>query len=71
MSKSDSRYPYTYACDYVRRSCTDFNESVGCAVTTISRGQASQVMGAFEKVFGLSHEEMAKRLADQWLKEGL
>lgn len=65
----DSRYPYTYACDFVRRHCVDFSDSAQMHLPTLSRSQASQVMAAFEKAFGLSHEEMAKRLADEFLKE--
>jgi hypothetical protein len=63
---SDTRYPYTYACDFVRAHCTDWQDIGGTsvAVPTISRSQASQVMHAFEKVFGLTHEEMARKLAD-------
>ena len=64
MSASDTRYPYTYACDFVREHVWDFNEALGMQMSTLSRSQASQCMAAFEKVFGLTHEEMAKKLAD-------
>lgn len=60
----DSRYPYTYACDFIRAHCSDWNSDLGAELPTISRSQASQVMQAFERVFGLTHEEMAKKLAD-------
>lgn len=65
--QTTSRYPYTYACDFVRQHCTDFNASVGIRTPTISRSEASQVMHAFEKVFGLTHEQMAEKLADAYL----
>lgn len=63
----DQRYPYTYACDFVRGFVKDFNEAVGFATPSISRSQASQVMRAFEAAFGMTHEEMAKKLADAHL----
>lgn len=59
-----SRYPYTEACDFIRSNVTDLNEAIGVQAPTISRSQASQAMDAFEKVFGLTHEEMAKKIAD-------
>jgi len=61
---SDSRYPYTYACDFIRSHCTDFDEALQFRTPTISRAQASQVMYAFELVFDMSHEYMARKLAD-------
>lgn len=68
---SDSRYPYTYACDFVREHCTEIRDVAGVpmGLPSLSRAQASQVMHAFELVFGLSHEDMAKKLADYSLKE--
>lgn len=63
----NSRYPYTYACDFLREHVSDINPALGFSTPTISRAQASQVMHAFEKVFGLTHEEMAKKLADFYL----
>lgn len=64
---SDPRYPYTYAADFVRERCTDINPSLGIRVPTISRAQASQVMHAFAFVFGMTHEQMAVKLADAFL----
>lgn len=59
-----SRYPYTDACDFVRSHVTEFSSDFVGPVPSISRSQASQAMAAFEKVFNLTHEEMAKKLAD-------
>jgi hypothetical protein len=66
MDRTHSRYPYTYACDFVRQHTTEWQEISGIRlqVPALSRGTASQVMHAFEKVFGLSHEDMARKLAD-------
>jgi hypothetical protein len=68
---TDTRYPYTHAADFVREHCTDLREVGGTLMRlpTLSRAEASQVMAAFEKVFGLSHEEMARKLADFALKQ--
>jgi hypothetical protein len=68
MKAADSRYPYTYACDFVRGFVTTHAEGIQGQVPEISRSQAARVMAAFEKLFGLSHEEMAKRLADAFLE---
>jgi hypothetical protein len=64
--KTDTRYPYTYACDFVREFSSEWREVAGVnmKLPSISRGQASSIMGAFEAVFGLTHEEMATKLAD-------
>ncbi len=69
IDKNSSRYPYTIACDFVRGFATDFNETLGMQLPTLSRGQASQVMHAFEAVFGITHEEMAKKLADYSIEQ--
>ena len=68
---TDPRYPYTYACDFIREHCGEFKEIAGARMTvpSISRAQASQVMHAFEAVFGMTHEEMAKKLADYAAKK--
>lgn len=66
---TDKRYPYTYACDFIRGHVDDFNESLGMRTPSISRAQASQCMQAFELVFGLTHEELAKRIADYALSK--
>ena len=70
---TDTRYPYTYACDFIREHCSDWTEiadGVRVRCPSLSRAQASQVMGAFEKVFGLTHEQMAMKLADTMLAQG-
>lgn len=63
---SDTRYPYTIACDFIREHVTDLVIVAGepLRTPTISRSEASQAMKAFETVFGLSHEDMAKKIAD-------
>ena len=59
MSKESSRYPYTYACDYIR-------QIVGCSV---SRSQASQVRMLLADLAGIDDHEMACRIADRAMKE--
>ena len=65
-----TRYPYTIACDFVRGYVTDFNPALGMQTPTISRATASQAMHAFEAAFGMTHEEMAKKLADYAISTG-
>lgn len=57
--KNDSRYPYTYAADYVR-GLAGYGESG----TKLSRSDASQVRQGIATALGMDDEELAKRLAD-------
>ena len=59
MDKTDSRYPYTYACDYIR-------QIVG---PEVSRSQASQVRQLLAQLAGVDDEEMARRIADKAITE--
>jgi hypothetical protein len=59
-----SRYPYTDAADYIRSQVQDFSEDHQMRLPTISRSQASQAYGAVAKALGMSHEELAVKLAD-------
>jgi uncharacterized protein YidB (DUF937 family) len=65
---TDSRYPYTHACDYVRSHVDDFNEAVGMRTPTISRSQASQAIKGIAQALGMTHEELACKLADAALR---
>lgn len=71
-ANKSSRYPYTIASDFIRghgpRECVA--AAVSGPTPKLSRSDASQVMRAFELVFGLSHEEMAKRIADYAIATG-
>ncbi|RZI60660.1 MAG: hypothetical protein EOP14_00045 [Pseudomonas sp.] len=66
-SKQSPRYPYTYACDYLRVKVDDYSEEVGMRVTTISRSQASQAIGAVAEAIGMPKEDLARKLADAFL----
>ena len=59
MDKTDSRYPYTYACDHIR-------SIVG---PQCSRAQASQVRKLLADLAGIDDEEMARRIADKAIEE--
>ena len=59
-----SRYPYTAAADYIRGHVTDFDESVRMRLPTISRAEASLAMNAISVALGMTHEELAKKIAD-------
>ena len=63
MENTDSRYPYTYACDLIRTAG-------GCNSSGVkmSRSEASQVREIFAKVLGMEDEELAKKLADYYIE---
>lgn len=53
-NKTDTRYPYTYANDFVRRN------------VELSRSQVSRVLQTIAPVLGLTHEELAIKLAEAY-----
>ncbi|WP_186187926.1 hypothetical protein [Burkholderia gladioli] len=59
-----SRYPYTEACDYIRAHVTDYDETLGVRVPTISRSQASLARLAIARALGMDDEELARKIAD-------
>jgi hypothetical protein len=61
---SDSRYPYTHACDYVRSHVTDFSPVHGMQLPTLSRSQASQAIKGIAEALGMTHEALACKIAD-------
>jgi hypothetical protein len=58
----DSRYPYTYACDFIRTYGPVSKEGV-----VLSRSDASQIIEAISNAIGIPDEELAKKLADAQL----
>lgn len=63
---SNSRYPYTYAADYIRHIAGTVE---GGFSTKISRADASRIRHEIASAIGVSDEEVALRLADKYLKE--
>lgn len=59
--KTDSRYPYTYACDYMRAYGGFDKEG-----TKMSRSDASKVRSAIAVAIGMTDEELAIKLADHY-----
>ena len=59
---TDSRYPYTYAADFIRAYSPISSE--GCV---LSRSGASQIREAIAKAIGMDDEELAAKLADAQL----
>ena len=58
MSKEDdTRYPYTYACDYLRVS----------SPSSISRSDASRIRQGVAKALGMEDGDLAVKLADYYL----
>jgi len=56
---TDSRYPYTYAADFIRSYGPFSAEGV-----VLSRSDASKIREAIAKALGIDDEELAKKLAD-------
>lgn len=59
---NDTRYPYTYACDYIRMF-----GGYSSAGVALSRSDASQIRTAIAKAIGMGDEELANKLADHYL----
>lgn len=60
-----SRYPYTYACDYIRMEM----QEPGRIECKWSRSEASQVRALIADALGISDEEVAKKLADKFVRK--
>ena len=61
--ETDSRYPYTYACDYLRmKICNDYDKGI------ISRSAASQARSIIAETIGFDDRELACKLADRYLE---
>jgi len=56
---TDSRYPYTYACDYIRRA-----GPVAQSGVVLSRSDASQIRRQIANALGMNDHELACKLAD-------
>jgi hypothetical protein len=60
--KTDSRYPYTYAADFLRmRIGNDYGKGL------ISRGAAAHATALIADVLNISSEEISKKLADAYI----
>ena len=59
---TDSRYPYTYAADYIRTYGPVSSKGV-----VLSRSDASQIRQAIAEAIGIDDETLAVKLADQQL----
>jgi hypothetical protein len=58
----DTRYPYTYACDFIR-AIAGYNKGG----TKLSRADASQIRTEIAKVLRIPDEKVARKLADYYL----
>lgn len=58
---SNTRYPYTYACDLIR-AWAGYDEDTGS--TVLSRAQASKIRQEIAKVLNIADEDLAVKLAD-------
>lgn len=64
--KTSPRYPYTYAVDYIRM-LAGYNEKDLFNGTKLSRADASKILHNIARIIGMSDEELAKKLADEYL----
>jgi hypothetical protein len=60
-NENDSRYPYTYSCDYLR-GLAGYNE---CG-TKLSRADASQLRSGIAEALGMGDDELARKLSDYY-----
>jgi hypothetical protein len=60
---NDSRYPYTYACDLIR-AFAGYNAEG----TKLSRSDASKIRSKIAEILGIQDEDLAKELADYYMK---
>lgn len=56
---NDSRYPYTYACDFIRMAGPVSSDGV-----ILSRSDASQICQHIANALGMDDHELACKLAD-------
>lgn len=61
MNTADTRYPYTYAADYVRGLA-----GYGEQGTKLSRSDASQIRSGIALAIGMDDAELARNLADHY-----
>jgi hypothetical protein len=60
VTKSDdSRYPYTYACDFIR-AIAGYDKGG----TKISRADASRITSAIADILDMKHHDLACKIAD-------
>lgn len=61
-TNEDSRYPYTYAADYVR-SLAGYGED---GSTKLNRSDASRIRSEIAAAIGMEDAELARKLADRY-----
>lgn len=62
----DTRYPYTYACDLIRKIAGNMESSLA---TKLSRSDASQIRSRIAEIAGIDDYALACKLADKFLEE--
>lgn len=62
MRASDSRYPFTYAADYIRQIAGHTKGG-----TKLSRADACNIIQQIAKTLGQGYEQTAQKLADKQL----
>ena len=61
---NDSRFPYTYAADFIRQFGPVSSEGV-----VLSRSNASQIRQAIANALGIDDEKLASQLANAYLNQ--
>lgn len=61
---TDSRYPYTHSCDFIRGL-----GPVGSSGVVLSRSDASRIRQGIATALGVDDEELARKLADRFLEQ--
>jgi hypothetical protein len=63
----DTRYPYTYAADYIR-SLAGYIAPDYTSGTKLSRADAAKIKEKIAEIIGMSEQELAEKLADYYLE---
>lgn len=63
----DTRYPYTYAADYIR-SMAGYIQPGQTGGSKLSRADAANIKAQIAKVIGMPEKELAEKLANYYLE---
>lgn len=61
---SNSRYPYTYAYDFIRANTMEYSEINEMNLPQFSRSQCARICHAIAPALGMMPVELAEKIAD-------
>ena len=66
--RESGRFPYTYACDFIRAIPEKTDTPIGRIGVILSRSDASRIRQEIASVIGISDEELAESLAERFIE---